>query len=34
MHGIGLKNVKYVVEKYHGALEISFDEREFRIVIT
>lgn len=30
-HGIGLKNVKRIVEKYHGTLQIDYDEQWFSI---
>lgn len=28
-HGIGLKNVKEVVEKYHGRYVVNFDDKCF-----
>ena len=32
-HGIGLENVKRVVEKYHGTLEMNAEEQIFRTKI-
>ena len=32
-HGIGLQNVKLVVEKYHGQMEICHTEKSFQVKI-
>ena len=32
-HGIGLQNVKLVVEKYHGQMEICHAEKSFQVKI-
>lgn len=32
-HGIGLQNVKLVVEKYHGQMEICYTEKSFQVKI-
>lgn len=32
-HGIGLNNVKNIVEQYNGVLEISHNEKEFKVKI-
>lgn len=32
-HGIGLHNVKGVVEKYNGSFAISCDENEFMVAV-
>lgn len=32
-HGIGLKNVRRIVEKYHGELQFDYDERWFSVEI-
>ena len=33
-HGIGLKNVKQIVEKYNGDISWSADGKEFRVIVT
>ena len=30
-HGIGLQNVKKIVDKYHGEMNITTDERKFYV---
>ena len=32
-HGIGLLNVKAVVDKYGGDMVLSYDENEFKAVV-
>lgn len=32
-HGLGLSSVRAAVEKYHGTLDISYTEEEFRLVV-
>lgn len=32
-HGYGLKSIRYIVEKYHGALNVSFANNTFRLFI-
>lgn len=32
-HGIDLKNVEEVVEKYDGRITFDCDEKEFRVVV-
>lgn len=32
-HGIGLKNVKRIVEKYHGEMQIKYDQQWFSVKI-
>ena len=32
-HGIGLLNVKAIVDKYGGDMVLSFDENEFKAVV-
>lgn len=33
LHGIGLKNVKQIVAKYEGYVEVSYDEHSFTVVV-
>ncbi len=33
LHGMGLKNVKQIVEKYEGYIEVSYDECSFTVVV-
>lgn len=33
MHGIGLSNVRRIAEKYMGEMEISLEDRVFRITV-
>lgn len=33
LHGFGLQSIENVVEKYHGVIEKTYDEKEFRIQI-
>ena len=32
-HGIGLRNVEAVTEKYEGSIAFDCDEKEFRVVV-
>ena len=33
LHGIGLKNVRQIVDKYHGDMEIQYDEQHFCVTV-
>lgn len=33
LHGIGLMNVKQIVAKYEGYVEITYDEDTFTVVV-
>ncbi len=33
LHGIGLKNVKQIVEKYEGYIEVTHDELSFTVIV-
>ena len=32
-HGIGIKNVKEILEKYNGVFKINFDEEKFSVYV-
>ena len=32
-HGIGLQNTRYAVEKYHGMMDIHYNDKWFEICI-